>query len=154
MEILCFYFTKYTSLSRNFQGEYFDFLIIVQKFPKVNILIHTTEVTLSDEQNSVIPKLKKAHMVQDGKEGLGCKRVDECLNEGLCKDNREEYNCAISKESGGGALWDIFRREDSEKLDAYLRKHSKEFRHTYCSPVEEVMLYLISLNFFLSLFLA
>ncbi|XP_068496342.1 lysine-specific demethylase JMJ26-like [Phaseolus vulgaris] len=104
----------------------------------VNILIHTTEVTLSDEQNSVIPKLKKAHMVQDGKEGHGCKRVDECLNEGLCKDNREEYNCAISKESGG-ALWDIFRREDSEKLDAYLRKHSKEFRHTYCSPVEEVV---------------
>jgi len=108
---------------------------------------------LSDEQNSVIPKLKKAHMAQDEKEGRARERVDECLNEGLCKDNKEEYNCAISKESGG-ALWDIFRREDTEKLEAYLTKHCKEFRHTYCSGVEEVMLYLIGLNFFLSLFLA
>lgn len=113
----------------------------------MNILIHTTEVTLSDEQKSVIPKLKKAHMAQDEKERRAQERVVECLNEGLCKDNKEEHKCVISKESGG-ALWDIFRREDTKKLEAYLRKHSKEFRHTYCSPVEEVILYLISTNFF------
>ncbi|XP_027932966.1 lysine-specific demethylase JMJ25-like [Vigna unguiculata] len=104
----------------------------------VNILIHTTEVTLSDEQHSAIPKLKKAHIAQDEKEGRARGRVDEFLNEGLCKDNREEYKSSVSKETGG-ALWDIFRREDTEKLEAYLRKHSKEFRHTYCSPVEEVV---------------
>lgn len=37
-----------------------------------------------------------------------------------------------------GALWDIFRREDGEKLQAYLRRHCREFRHLHCCPIEQV----------------
>uniref|UniRef100_A0A0D9VMZ7 JmjC domain-containing protein n=1 Tax=Leersia perrieri TaxID=77586 RepID=A0A0D9VMZ7_9ORYZ len=44
----------------------------------------------------------------------------------------------LDHQNRGGALWDIFRREDSEKLQYFLMKHASEFRNIHCDTVKQV----------------
>ncbi|XP_048140957.1 lysine-specific demethylase JMJ25 isoform X2 [Rhodamnia argentea] len=136
----------------------------------VNILTHTVEVPLSEEQQSAVKILKEKHKAQDVKELLcqaheelnldatgcqdgnlegldghkGCleKEKEKCRND-LCSDQETKQR--------GGALWDIFRREDVPKLEAYLSKHHNEFRHTFCAPVKEVIHPIHDQSFYLTL---
>ncbi|CAN4120712.1 unnamed protein product [Withania somnifera] len=54
------------------------------------------------------------------------------------------------EEADGGALWDVFRRQDVPKLEEYLRKHFREFRHIYGSPLPQVVHPILDETFYLS----
>ncbi|KAL5719081.1 hypothetical protein ACHQM5_011908 [Ranunculus cassubicifolius] len=54
------------------------------------------------------------------------------------------------KNASGGAVWDIFRRQDVPKLTEYLRRHRKKFCHFNNQPIESVIHPIHDQTFFLN----
>lgn len=100
----------------------------------MNILTHISEVPINDKMQDGMGKLKKKHAEQDLKELYSSVANQEEMMEILENSRQQVQNV----ETDDGALWDIFRREDIPKLESYIEKHHKEFRHLYCCPVSQV----------------
>ncbi|KAI3773352.1 hypothetical protein L1987_47878 [Smallanthus sonchifolius] len=78
---------------------------------------------------------------------------DEQTEENKESDNHDDITsaCVDGFDLEGGALWDIFRREDTPKLEEYLKKHFREFRHIFCCPLQQVIHPIHDQTFYLTL---
>lgn len=98
----------------------------------------------SKEQGSVGKKRSKVLVDSvDESECTSLEDLNEIVNDADCTmPERLE-----TKSPAGGALWDIFRREDTGKLQEYLSKHHREFKHVDTLHVEQVKFALYDYNF-------
>ncbi|TYJ05124.1 hypothetical protein E1A91_A12G144100v1 [Gossypium mustelinum] len=91
--------------------------------------------------------VREFEMVESGK----AKMVqEECWDNG--RSSKTSGNTIEEPEAvEGGAVWDIFRRQDVPKLQDYLKKHFWEFRYVHCCPVSQVFHPIHDQSFFLTM---
>ncbi|XP_035846505.1 lysine-specific demethylase JMJ25 isoform X1 [Helianthus annuus] len=99
---------------------------------------YSSEVTQQSELVDIINT--NGELAQTPNDGDPCVFSDNLSNcdsddEDLCQD---EYGSSSGSDGKvvdtHGARWDVFRREDVDKLVEFLRKYSSELNSSYCSP--------------------
>nr|XP_016500949.1 PREDICTED: lysine-specific demethylase JMJ25-like [Nicotiana tabacum] len=112
--------------------------------PSVNGKTVLNELNVSQEKQNCdgleVEKSNKAEKKKYSQQGL----------EADCETNGEADQFQNREDADGGALWDVFRRKDIPELEEYLRKHFREFRHIYGSPLPQVVHPIHDETFYLS----
>ncbi|MCD7462008.1 hypothetical protein HAX54_047575 [Datura stramonium] len=110
-----------------------------------------------EKQNCDGLKVENSSKAENKYSQQSVKAVCERINEGEEYQYREDSSSLFGQdrsegfeEADGGALWDVFRRQDVPKLEEYLKKHFREFRHIYGSPLPQVVHPILDETFYLS----
>lgn len=119
--------------------------------PVATTELNKAKVTSVDHQRNDVLKSTSPHAngVETKQECVQCSSdtISGKLEGKDASRNASEVNSRATKDFKssdrldvvhGGAVWDIFRIEDTPKLIEYLKKHKKEFRHLNNHPVESV----------------
>ncbi|XP_062000816.1 lysine-specific demethylase JMJ29-like isoform X2 [Rosa rugosa] len=110
------------------------------KMPSVGLCLKQFYIQGGNQnRDAAFQKLTLPTVQSDGDTGNSCLKGGNLSNYSGSENNVD-----------GGALWDIFQRQDVPKLQEYLRKHFNEFRHTYCCPSQQIIHPIHDQNFYLT----
>ncbi|TKY50713.1 Lysine-specific demethylase JMJ25 [Spatholobus suberectus] len=111
----------------------------------INVLDKQNSVQVMEHEGGLCDgkEVDQFHQPSDGNEDAianedGISRGSELKEVDKVKI-KQESDLLFAGDGSEGALWDIFRRQDVPKLQEYLKKHFREFRHVHCCPLKQVI---------------